>query len=124
MFSLFAAMLLFSGLDVFYSVKAYDETRAVLIKANLSIEANEENLNNPETVSLVDEANRRWERNKKRLMMLTNHNVIRYTDEKFVALTEQVRGNNADDATVTVKILISYMKDLKDESFPLLRNII
>ncbi len=124
MVGLFAAVMTFAGLDIWYTTRQYDRTHECLLRANESIEAHEEALNNPETVQLCEEANAVWEKGKRPLTALTNHNVIRYIDEKFVSLLEQVRGNNKDDATVTVKVLISCVKDLRKENYPLWENIL
>lgn len=124
MLSLFAAMIGLAVAEVVFTTRTYTETHEYLVKANESIEANEDFLDNEETIRLCDEANAKWEKGKRPLMMLTNHNVIRYVDEKFVSLMEQVRCNNKDDACVTVKVLISYVKDLKEENYPLIKNIL
>ncbi|MCL2798552.1 MAG: DUF4363 family protein, partial [Firmicutes bacterium] len=100
------------------------DTHKNLENARVSIEANEDNLDNPETIRLCQKANDDWEKGKKTLMMLMHHNVVRYTDEKFVSLLEQIRLNNKDDACVTVKVLISYVKDLREENYPIISNIL
>lgn len=122
--SLFVLMLTLGALDVFYTTRFYSNTLDNLYKADISVQENRKNLNNSETIALCQKANDDWEKGKTRLMMLVNHNVVRYVDEKFVALLEQVNGNNEPDATVSVKVLISYIKDLRDENYPYLRNIL
>ena len=124
MLSIFAIMLTAGVLDVVYTTRFYSVTLINLEQANISVQANKNNLNNPETIALCQKTNYEWEKGKPILMMLVNHNVVRIVDEKFVSLLEQVEGNNKDDATVTVKVLISMIKDLKDENYPHLRNII
>ena len=124
MLSIFAVMLSFAAIDLWYTSTYYARALDYLMAADESIQANKEHLDNPETIRLCDEANEMWERGKRNLMMLVNHNVVRYVDEKFVGLLEQVRCNNKDDACVTVKVLISYIKDLREENYPLPRNII
>jgi len=124
MLSLFAIVLGIAAVDLWYTHSFYSNTLELLQAADISIQVNKENLDNPETVRLCDEANTYWENGKKHLMMLVNHNVIRLVDEKFVGLLEQVRCNNKDDACVTVKVLISSIKDLREENIPIPRNII
>jgi len=124
MMSIFALMLTFAALDMFYTTKFYSNSLENLYAADISVQANRKNLNNSETIALCQKANDDWESGKSVLMMLVNHNVVRYVDEKFVALLEQVHGNNEADATVSVKVLISYIKDLRDENYPRLRNIL
>ena len=124
MLVLFTVMLVFAGIDLCYTEAFYKSTHEDLTKAAVSIELNADCLDNAETVSLVVMANAGWEKGKKRLMMLVNHNLVRYVDEKFVSLIEQVRGNNKDDAGVTVKVLLSFIKDLKEENHLLLTNIL
>ena len=116
-------MLSLAAVDIGYTTAFLSRTCESLNRAELSILIHQEHLNNPETVRLCGEANAQWEGGKKRLMMLMHHNVVRYVDEKFVSLLEQVRLNNADDACVTVKVLISYIKDLREENYPVPSNI-
>ena len=123
MLALFAIMLAAAAGDLWFTTAFLTETHENLECAKTSIEANEEHLDNPETIRLCEYANAEWEKGKKGLMMLMHHNVVRYMDEKFVSLLEQVRLNNKDDACVTVKVLISYVKDLREENYPLISNI-
>ena len=124
MLALFTLMLCLAAADLWYTTAFLTDTHKNLEAARLSIEANEDNLDNPETVRLCEKANEGWEKGKKTLMMLMHHNVVRYMDEKFVSLLEQVRLNNKDDACVTVKVLISYVKDLREENYPIISNIL
>ena len=116
-------MLGFAAVDLWYTTTFFEKTHRHLLAASASIEASEGSLDNPETLRLCEYANAEWEKGKNVLMMLVHHNVVRYMDEKFVSLLEQVRLGNRDDACVTVKVLISYVKDLKQENYPLLSNI-
>ena len=123
MLALFTIMLCAAAADLWFTTAFLTETHENLEAARISIHANEENLDNPETRRLCEKANADWEKGKKTLMMLMHHNVVRYVDEKFVSLFEQIRLNNKDDACVTVKVLISYVKDLREENYPLISNI-
>ena len=123
MLALFTLMLVAAGGDLWYTTAFLSKTHDNLDAARVSIEANAGHLDNPETVRLCEKANAEWEKGKGVLMMLMHHNVVRYVDEKFVSLLEQVRLNNNDDASVTVKVLISYVKDLREENYPVLSNI-
>jgi len=123
MLVIFAVMLVFAGVELWYTSNFYSKTHNNLVAANESIEVNKDKLDNPETIRLVDEANTQWEKGKRGLLMMANHHVIRYVDEKFVSLMEQVRCNNKDDASVTVKVLISFIKDLRADIRPKAGNI-
>ena len=124
MLSLFAVIITFAGLDLWHTSRFYSKTIDNIAIAGDSIQANRDNINNAETMHLVNKANDEWEKGKRVMMMLVNHNVIRLVDEKFVSLIEQTRTNNYLDAIVTARVLRSYVADLKEENLPLLRNIL
>ena len=124
MLSLFAAILTFAAVDLWYTTSFYTKTHDNLVVVSESININQDKLDNPETVFLTQKANDEWESGKRRLMMLVNHNVIRLVDEKFVSLLEQVKSDNYVDAVVTANVLISYVKDLREENYPYIRNIL
>jgi len=113
-----------AGLDLWYTTKHYTKTYDNLVVLSQSIDNNKDNLANPCTIALAQKTNDEWEKGKHGLMMLVNHNVIRLVDEKFVSLLVQVKTDNYIDATVTANSLISYIKDLRQENYPLLRNIL
>ena len=123
MLALFVLMAGAMAADLWYTTSFLTATHENLLRADSSIAANEDNLDNPETVRLCQKANNEWEKGKKVLMMLMHHNVVRTVDEKFVSLLQQVRLNNKEDACVTIKTLISYIKDLREENYPLPANI-
>jgi len=122
--SLMAIILGFAGLDLWYTNRHYTKTHDNLVELSHSITEHSDNVANPNTIYLAKKTNDEWESGKKYLMMLVNHNVIRLVDEKMVSLLEQVESNNYLDATVSAKGLISYVKDLREENYPLLRNIL
>jgi hypothetical protein len=123
MLGLFALVAGFCIFDVVYTTRVYGETYEALRLANASIEAHAADLTHPETLELCEKAAADWEQNKRILSSITNHNIIRYIDEKFIALLEQVRRANVDDASVTVKVLMGYVEDLREESHPVWDNI-
>ena len=124
MLCIFGLVVGLAVVDVMFTTRFYNRTLDNLYAADISIEQNIENINNCQTVALANKANDDWEKGKRHLMMLVNHNVVRYVDEKFVSLLTQVESNNYIDAIVSSKTLISYIKDLKEENHPYLRNIL
>jgi len=114
----------FAALDLFYTTRHYTKAHDNLVVLSQSVEDNKDNLINPDTIYLAHKANDEWESGKTILMMLVNHNIIRSVDERFVSVLAQIESDNYIDATVTVKALISYIKDLREENYPLLRNIL
>jgi len=114
----------FAALDLVFTTRFYTSAHNNLVAAEQSIRQNREMLANEETILLTHKANNDWEKGKKRLMMLVNHNVVRQVDEKFVSLIEQVESDNYIDAIVTVNVLNSQIKDLREENYPLLRNLL
>jgi len=114
----------FATIDLVFTTRFYSNTLDNLQVAALSIADNQKNLTNADTIAKIYKANDEWEKGKNRLTMLVNHNVVRQMDEKFVSLIAQIETNNYLDAMITVKALISQVKDLREENYPLLRNIL
>ena len=124
MLGVFAVLVAFMVVDLYYTQTFYTATHKNLLAANESIEKDTENIDRTETIALTRLANDEWESGKKKLMMLVNHNIVRQVDERFVALIRQVETNNYIDATVTINTLMSLIKDLREENVPSIVNIL
>ncbi|MCM1367223.1 MAG: DUF4363 family protein [Roseburia sp.] len=89
-----------------------------------SIELNEDNLDNPQTVEMCDDLLKKWEKGKNVLLMLQNHNTVRNLDEKIVSLAAVVKSDNYNDAVIFVRSAINYIDDVLLDSIPYLSNIL
>ena len=88
------------------------------------IELNEEHIATPELIDLCEKATAKWEKRKKLLLMLQNHNTVRGMDDKLISLTAVVKSDNYNDAVIFVNSAINYVDDILLDSIPYLSNLL
>lgn len=109
--------------EIVYVNKFYNGLQSDLEAVAVSIEANEEHVDNAQTVAMCDKLVNKWEKGKRTLLMLQNHNTVRNLDDKIVSLQKVVKSDNYNDAVIFVHSAINYIDDVLLDSIPYLSNI-
>ena len=109
--------------EIVYVNKFYNGIQADLEVIEISINANEEHVANAETVALSEALSKKWEKGKRALLMLQNHNTVRNLDDKIICLEKVVKSDNYNDAVIFVSSAINYIDDVLLDSMPYLSNI-
>lgn len=109
--------------EIVYVNKFYNELQADLEAVSVSIEANEEHVDNAQTGAMCDKLVKKWEKGKRTLLMLQNHNTVRNLDDKIISLQKVVKSDNYNDAVIFVHSAINYIDDVLLDSIPYLSNI-
>ena len=109
--------------EIVYVNKFYNGLQSDLEAVAVSIDANEEHVDNAETVAMCDRLVKKWEKGKRTLLMLQNHNTVRNLDDKIVSLQKVVKSDNYNDAVIFVHSAINYIDDVLLDSIPYLSNI-
>ena len=120
----FAATLAAMISEIVYVNNFYSGLQTDLERVSESILANEEHVDNPQTVALCDEVAKKWEKGKKKLLLLQNHNTVRNFDDKIISLYAVVKTDNFNDAVIFVNSAINYIDDVLLDSIPYLSNIL
>ncbi len=110
--------------EITYVNKFYNGLQADLEAIAQSIDENEEHVQNPQTEQLCDAMLKKWEKGKRALLMLQNHNTVRNLDDKLVSLAAVVGSANYNDAVIFVQSAINYIDDVLLDSVPFLSNIL
>ena len=110
--------------EITYVNKFYNGLQADLEAIAQSIDENEEHVQNPQTEQLCDAMLKKWEKCKRALLMLQNHNTVRNLDDKLVSLAAVVGSDNYNDAVIFVQSAINYIDDVLLDSVPFLSNIL
>ncbi|MDE6029834.1 MAG: DUF4363 family protein [Clostridiales bacterium] len=109
--------------EIVYVNKFYNGLQSDLEAVAVSIDANEEHVDNAETVAMCDKLVKKWEKGKRMLLTLQNHNTVRNLDDKIVSLQKVVKSDNYNDAVIFVHSAINYIDDVLLDSMPYLSNI-
>ncbi len=110
--------------EITYVNKFYNGLQADLEAIAQSIDENEEHVQNPQTEQLCAAMLKKWEKGKRALLMLQNHNTVRNLDDKLVSLAAVVGSDNYNDAVIFVQSAINYIDDVLLDSVPFLSNIL
>lgn len=110
--------------ELVYVNNFYNSMQADLEVISKSIDENEEHVGNAETVGLCDELVEKWEKGKRVLLILQNHNTVRNFDDKILSLHAVVKSDNYNDAVIFVGSAINYIDDVLLDSVPYLSNIL
>ena len=110
--------------EIVFVNKFYNGLQSDLQRVAKSIELNEDNVNNAETVALCTALEKKWEKGKRALLTIQNHNTVRNLDEKIVSLSYVVKSDNYHDAVIFVYSAINYIDDVLLDSMPYLSNLL
>jgi hypothetical protein len=122
--SIFLCFALAAGAELIYATRFYDGQRGLLSDVLTEFNADPESLDRPAVAAALDRARAHFDKGKRFAMMLSNHNAVKYMDEKYTALNELTRLNQKSDAYVALTTSISYIDELKRENYPLLPNLL
>lgn len=120
----FAVMLAAMIGEIVFVNNFYNDIQADLQVISESIEQNEEKVDNAETIALCDKLLDKWEKGKRFLLTVQNHNTVRNFDDKLVSLYAVVKSDNYNDAVIFVSSAINYIDDVLLDSIPFLSNIL
>lgn len=109
--------------EIVYVNKFYNGLQSDLEAVAQSIEQNEQHVDNAETVELCDRLIEKWEKGKRVLLTIQNHNTVRNLDDKIVSIKAVVKSDNYNDAVIFVNSAINYIDDVLLDSIPYLSNI-
>ena len=122
--SVILALTIGAGIaEIVLSSNMFKELNLDLIALSESIEANEENVANDETIGKANAVLNKWNKGKNFALMLTNHSIMRGLDEKLVSLLSWVESGGYDDAKALCEVSIALTEDLIDETYPILSNL-
>ena len=110
--------------EIVYVNKFYNGLQRDLETIAESIDTNEEHVGNEITVELCEKLVKKWEKGKRVLLMLQNHNTVRNLDDKIVSLLAVTKSDNYNDAVIFVQSAINYIDDVLLDSIPYLSNIL
>lgn len=110
--------------EMVYAEKFYSAQYELLENVTAEFDKAPDNLDRQETAAAVDRAYEHWTKGKKRIMIITNHNIVKQVDEKFVSLREMARQNQKADAYVTLGVTKTFIKDLKADCYPTIQNLL
>lgn len=120
----FAVMVSAMIVEIVYVNRFYNGIQKDLEVIAESIERNEEHVENDETVALCDAILEKWEKGKKIVLMLQNHNTVRNLDEKIISIGAVVKSDNFNDAVIFVQSAINFIDDVLLDSMPYLSNLL
>ena len=120
----FAVMVAAMVCEITYVNKFYNSLQVELEQVAVSIENNEEKVDNAETVELCEKLTRKWEKGKRLLLTIQNHNTVRNLDDKIISLKAVVQSDNYNDAVIFVYSAINYIDDVLLDSIPYLSNLL
>ena len=121
---LFVAMISLAAGELCYTTKFYSAQYEKLSYLAQCFDEDPKNLYNEKSVTAYKAAYEHWEKNKEKVMAVSNHNTVRYVDEKYVALNELIRLNQESDAYVALKSVMNYIEDLKKDNYPIFSNLL
>lgn len=110
--------------EIVYVNRFYNGVQSDLEIIAQSIDSNEQHVDNAQTVELCEKLASKWEKGKRTLLMLQNHNTVRNFDDKVVSLLAVVKSDNYNDAVIFVRSAINYIDDILLDSVPYLSNIL
>lgn len=120
----FALMIGGMAGEIVFVNKFYNGLQSDLQRVAKSIELNDDNVNNAETVALCSALVKKWEKGKRTLLTIQNHNTVRNLDDKIVSLSYVVKSDNYNDAVIFVNSAINYIDDVLLDSMPYLSNLL
>ena len=117
-------MMGFAAGELVYTTKFYNAQYEKLRYLKDCFDEDSKDLNRENVVRAYNDAFEHWEKGKRYIMMLGNHNYVKFVDEKYVSLSELIRLNQESDAYVALSVSINYIEDLKKDNYPLLPNLL
>ena len=88
-----------------------------------SVSANENFVDNEQTISLSNKVMDRWNSEKRFLLVFNNHATVRSLDEKIVAMHSSVENGKFNESMEYSATALSLCNDLIDETHPIVANL-
>lgn len=110
--------------EIVYVNKFYNSLQSELESVALNIEDNKDNLDNAFTIDACAAVVDKWEKGKRGLLLLQNHNTIRALDDKMTSMLAVVKSDNYNDAVIFVNSAINFIDDILLDAIPYLSNIL
>lgn len=110
--------------ELVYVDRFYNGLQTDLEVIAQSIDDNENHVDNPQTNKLCTDLLKKWEKGKRVLLIVQNHNTVRNLDDKIVSLAAVVKSDNYNDAVIFVRSAINYIDDVLLDGMPYLSNIL
>jgi len=120
---IFSALLGVAIFEMLYTTRLYTDIHEGLIKVSDSIEKNEDNLNNPETMQLMKNVMDRWNRGKEILFSFGNTTLLRSVDERLITLDVMIKINHPDDAPIAAATAKALIKAIINDTHPVPTNL-
>ncbi len=122
--AVFTLMIGAAVFELVYTQKFYKEELRLLAAVEEVFDSDPEHIDRESSVKAFETAFTKWEKHRRYILMLANHNTAKYVDEKLVSLKEQIRLNQQYDAYVSLKTAVNYIEELKDDILPSLSNLL
>ena len=120
---IFSALLGLATFEIIYSTRLYTDIHEGLIKVSDSIDRHSENLDNPETLNLMEKVMDRWKNGKEILFMFGNTTLLRSVDDRLVTLDIMLKINHKDDAPVAVANAKALIRAILNDTHPVPTNL-
>lgn len=120
---IFATLLGAAVFETVYSTRLYSDIHEGLVKVSDSIDQNRENLDNPETLELMEKVMNRWNKSRNLMFSFGNTTLLRGIDERLVTLDTMIKINHKDDAPVAVATAKMMIKAVLNDTHPVLTNL-
>lgn len=121
--AIFGVMVVAMITEIVYVNKFYTGLQHDLEEIASAVSSSEEFVATEQNLAKCAALTKKWEKGKKALLTLQNHNTVRNLDDKIVCLNEVVKSNNYNDAVIFVYSAINYIDDVLLDSIPYLSNI-
>jgi len=112
-----------STFEIVYSTRLFSDIHSGLIEVSNSIDQHREELDNEETIALMQNVMHRWEKGKEILFMFGNTTLLRSIDDRLVTLDTMIKINHKDDAPVAVASAKSLVRAVLNDTHPVPTNL-
>jgi len=120
---IFSAVVGLAVFEMVYSTRLYNDLHDGLIAVSNSIAENKDNLDNPETVKLMNDVMKRWRGSKELLFMLGNTTLLRSVDEHLIILEVMIQTNHPDDAPIAAATAKALIRAVLNDTHPVPSNL-
>lgn len=120
---IFALTIGVSIWEIVYSTRLFKDLEYRLEKLEESVYASGEEINNADTLALMDKVLDRWEKSREIMFCLNNHNVLRALDEKIHSLKIMIKINFVDDAKVMLESALLLVRAVYNDTHPVITNL-
>ena len=120
---LMAVMIAVSIFEIINSTSIFSSMAQDIETLRISVEQNENKVDNESTLKIAKSVENKWENNKRILLVFNNHATVRTLDEKIVAMLSSVENGKFNESMEYSATALSLCKDLVDETHPIISNL-